>query len=118
MNEFEKYPELAEQMQEYASFGRFGNWQKFTDVLNETLKQVNQNIAKADISGSLPNDIDLLKLKSLLSFSYKYEISIQFWPKQTAVYISKDGVDLKDFGGDFDFAIGKSTEYLKRITRQ
>ncbi|MGB4267718.1 MAG: hypothetical protein WBK20_00910 [Spirochaetota bacterium] len=43
MNEFEKYPELAEQMQEYASFGRFGNWQKFTDVLNETLMQVNQS---------------------------------------------------------------------------
>ena len=51
MNEFEKYPELAEQMQEYAAFGKFGNWQKFTDVLNETLKQVNKNIVLADVSG-------------------------------------------------------------------
>lgn len=64
----------------------------------------------------LPNDIDLLELKKLLAFSDKYEISIQFWPQQIAVYIAKDGVDLTDFGGDFDFAIGKSTEYLVRIT--
>lgn len=56
MNEFEKYPELAEQMQEYAAFGKFGNWQKFTDVLNETLKQVNKNIVLADVSGSLGFD--------------------------------------------------------------
>jgi len=64
----------------------------------------------------LPNDIDLLELKKLLAFSDKYEISIQFWPQQIAVYIAKDGVDLTDFGGDFDFAIGKSIEYLVRIT--
>lgn len=53
MNEFEKYPELAEQMQEYAAFGKFGNWQKFTDILNETLKQVNKNLVLADVSGSV-----------------------------------------------------------------
>ena len=40
MQEFEKYPELAEQLQEYAAHGRFVDWQKFTDVLNKTLKQV------------------------------------------------------------------------------
>ena len=79
---------------------------------------VKNNLAKADVSGSLPNDIDLLKLKSLLSFSDRYEISIQFWPQQTAVYIAKDDVDLTDFGGDFDFAIGKAIEYLNRITGQ
>lgn len=40
IHEFEKYPELAEQMQEYASFGKFRDWQKFTDVLNETLRSL------------------------------------------------------------------------------
>ena len=64
----------------------------------------------------LPNDIDLLELKKLLTFTDKYEISIQFWPQQIAVYIGKDGVDLTDFGGDFDFAVGESIEYLGRIT--
>ena len=64
----------------------------------------------------LPNDIDLLELKKLLAFSDKYEISVQFWSEQIAVYISKDGFDLTDFGGDFDFAVGKAIEYLVRIT--
>jgi len=63
-----------------------------------------------------PNDADLSILKKLLKFSDRYEISIQFWPKQITVYIAKDGVDLTDFGGDFDFAIGESIEYLNRIT--
>lgn len=63
----------------------------------------------------LPNKIDLNKLAELLKFSDRYEISIQFWPKQIAVYISKDGVDLADFGGGFNFAIDNSIKYLKRI---
>lgn len=65
----------------------------------------------------IPNGIDLKKLSELLMFSDKYEISIQFWPQQLAVFIAKDGVDLTDFGGDFDFAINKSIEYLQRITK-
>jgi hypothetical protein len=65
---------------------------------------------------TLPNEIDLAELKKLLAFSDRYEISIQFWPEIIAVYIAKDGVDLADYGGDFDFAIGKSIEYLERIT--
>lgn len=64
---------------------------------------------------TLPNDIDLLKLKELLMFSDRYEISVQFWPNQVAVYIEKDGVDLKDFGGDAD-CINDATIYLTRIT--
>jgi len=68
------------------------------------------------VSVSLPNDIDLGALVNLLKYSNKYEISIQFCPDQIAVYIAKDGVDLKDFGGDFDFAIGCSVAYLNRIT--
>lgn len=76
----------------------------------------NPALRKGAVSGSLPNEIDLLELKKLLRFSDRYEISIQFWPQQIAVYIAKDGVDLTDFGGDFDFAIGKSIEYLVRIT--
>lgn len=63
----------------------------------------------------LPNDIDLIELQKLLAFSSRYEISIQFWPEQIAVYISKNGVDLIDFGGDFNFSICKAIEYLERI---
>jgi hypothetical protein len=36
-HKFEEYPELSEMMQEYATFGRFGDWQKFTDALNNAL---------------------------------------------------------------------------------
>lgn len=54
-------------------------------------------------------------LMELLSFTDRYDISIQFWVDQTAVYIHKGDVDLKDYGGDFDFAINASIEYLKRI---
>ena len=56
------------------------------------------------------------QLSRLLAYSDKYEISIQFWPKQIAVYIAKDGVDLQDYGGDFNFVIGRSIEYLDRVT--
>ena len=75
-----------------------------------------QQAGKQPVSGQLPNDINLLELKELLMFSDRYEISIQFWPDQIAVYIAKGGVDLKDFGGDFDFAVTKAIEYLVRIT--
>lgn len=68
------------------------------------------------VSGMLPNEIDLEQLRRLLAYSDKYEISIQFWPEQIAVYIAKDGVDLQDYGGDFDFAIGRTIEYLDRVT--
>lgn len=56
-------------------------------------------------------------LRNLLEYSNRYEISIQFWPSQTAVYISKDGIDLIDYGGDFDFAVGSSLAYLERINK-
>lgn len=59
--------------------------------------------------------IQVVKLHSLIKYSDKYQINIQFWPEQTAVYISKDDVDLKDFGGSFDFAIDSSLQYLERI---
>lgn len=36
--EFERYPKLAELMQEYASFGHFNDWQQFTNELNKTLQ--------------------------------------------------------------------------------
>lgn len=63
----------------------------------------------------LPNNINLDKLAKLLVYSSVYELSIQFWPEQTAVFICKGGVDLKDFGGDFDFAVDNALEYLNRI---
>lgn len=62
-----------------------------------------------------PNDIDLNKLSKLLAFSDRYEISVQFWPDQFVVYIAKDGVDLIDFGSDFNIAIDDSINYLNRI---
>jgi len=68
-------------------------------------------------ASKLPNNIKLGKLEKLLQFSNRYEISIQFWPDQIAVYIAKDGVNLTDFGGDFDFAIGNATAYLNRINK-
>jgi hypothetical protein len=37
IHKFEEYPELADLMQEYACNGRFGDWQKFTDALNNAL---------------------------------------------------------------------------------
>lgn len=58
----------------------------------------------------------LRMLTQLIAYSNKYQIDIQFWPDQTAVYISKDGVDLQDYGGDFDHAIGSSLKYLNRTT--
>jgi len=64
------------------------------------------------------SESELSELKKLLAFSDRYQINIQFWPEQTAVYIEKGCVPLKDFGGDFDFAIGASLEYLNRITGQ
>lgn len=57
------------------------------------------------------------KLGKLLKYSDKYEINIQFWPEQTAVFIAKDGVDLQDYGGSFDFAIDRAIEYLTRINK-
>jgi hypothetical protein len=70
---------------------------------------------KTDVVRSLPNGIDVELLSRLLMFSNKYELSIQFWPEQTAVYISKDGVDLQDYGGSFQFAVRRAIEYLERI---
>jgi hypothetical protein len=64
----------------------------------------------------LPNDIKLNRLAELLMYSDKYEISIQFWPDFIAVFIAKDGVDLKDFGGDFEDVISGAIAYLNRIT--
>lgn len=58
------------------------------------------------------------QLMKLLKYSDRYEISIQFWPDQTAVYIAKDGIDLQDYGGGFNFAINKSLTYLNRINKK
>jgi hypothetical protein len=58
---------------------------------------------------------ELKQLEILIEYSTKYELSIQFWPEQTCVFIAKDGIELNSFGGDYDFAIGKSIEYLDRI---
>lgn len=58
------------------------------------------------------------KLGELLLYSDRYEITVQFWPQQISIYIEKDGVDLKDYGGDFDFAVSRAIEYLNRINNK
>jgi len=40
--EFERYPKLASAIQEYASFGRFGDWSTFLHDLNSTLAAIAQ----------------------------------------------------------------------------
>ncbi len=65
-------------------------------------------------------DVELmLAFKEMLEHSKKYEITIQFWGDTNNVYIAKDGVELKDFGGHMTpiQAIEKTTEYLNRINR-
>jgi len=67
---------------------------------------------------SLPNGINPNSLRPLLAYSDRYEISIQFWPDQIAVYIAKDGVELTSYGGSFSFAIKSATDYLNRINKK
>lgn len=62
-------------------------------------------------------DAQLNRLGRLLKYSSRYEISIQFWPDQTAVYIAKNDVDLVSYGGNFDHGIGASLQYLDRINK-
>lgn len=57
------------------------------------------------------------QIEELLSFSDTYEISIQFWPEQTAVFISKDGIALESYGGSFD-VIKAAINYLSKINRK
>lgn len=66
-----------------------------------------------------PQKHELSILIDLLKYSNRYEISIQFWPQQTAVYIAKDGVDLKDFGGhDRREIFENALQYLHRINHK
>lgn len=47
--EFEKYPKLAEFIQEYASFGSFSNWSNFLHELNSTLAALQSVTIISDI---------------------------------------------------------------------
>lgn len=80
---------------------------KIVDELIELIKNEPPN--------PLPNNLDINLLTKLLKYSDRYEINIQFWPGQTAVYIEKDGIELSEFGGDSEFSLRKSLEYLNRI---
>jgi hypothetical protein len=62
-------------------------------------------------------DVELRELNALLKYSYKYEISLQFWPEEhIAVFIAKHGVDLTSYGGKY--AIINALEYLNRINQK
>lgn len=63
----------------------------------------------------LPNEIDLTLLSKLLIYSDRYDISIQFWGEQIGIYISKENIDLADYGGDFNTSVSQAIEYLDRI---
>lgn len=63
------------------------------------------------------SEYNMKDLAELIKFSDRYEISVQFWPDHTAVYISKGGVELSDYGGSPDFAIQSALAYLKRINK-
>lgn len=56
-------------------------------------------------------------LERLIKYSDRYQISIQFWPEQTSVFIMKDHVDLTSFGGGFDETIKAALDYLNRINK-
>ncbi len=65
----------------------------------------------------LPNGIDINKIEKLLILSDRQDVTIQAWHGQTAVFIEKDGVDLFQRGGDADFALDESIDYLQRVNR-
>ncbi|HMZ40762.1 MAG TPA: hypothetical protein PKK64_07965 [Saprospiraceae bacterium] len=54
-------------------------------------------------------------LHRLLSFSDRYQITVQFWPELTAVYIRKHDVELFDYVGNDENAIKSAIQYLERI---
>ena len=56
-------------------------------------------------------------LKKIIRYSKKYEISIQFWPFQWAIFIQKDGVELTSFGGEPEETLQRGLDYLNRINR-
>jgi len=57
-------------------------------------------------------------LEKLIKYSDRYQISIQFWPEQTAVFIMKDDVDLESFGAyDLEEVVKAALDYLDRINR-
>ena len=58
------------------------------------------------------------QLHKLLKYSDRYEINLQFWPQQTAVFIAKDGIDLNNWGGEFNHSIGSALSYLQRINKK
>lgn len=58
-------------------------------------------------------EINEESLTQLLAYSDRYDITIQFWAVGLYVFIEKDGIDLKNYGGDD--AIDRALRYLNRI---
>jgi hypothetical protein len=56
-------------------------------------------------------------LSKLLKYSDRYEINIQFWPKQWSIFIAKDGVDLESYGGGTE-VLERGLDYLDRINKK
>lgn len=48
MNEFEKYPELTECLQEYAAYGKFNSWSGFIASLNKALTRETPHESQPD----------------------------------------------------------------------
>lgn len=105
---------LKEKIKEYKFGDPFGLNQLPGVLYNEVAKTMD---AYHEMKSQSVSD-ELSQLKKLMSFSDRYQISVQFWPDQTAVYIRKDDVDLIDYGGDFNHAVGSAIEYLVRINNR
>lgn len=74
--EFEKYPRLAEMMQEYAAFGKFSNWSEFIEELNKALQQV-KSVDLDSVGGALLSDSDDVNTESALNMGRTLDIGKQ-----------------------------------------
>jgi hypothetical protein len=58
-------------------------------------------------------------LRKVVKYSERYEISVQFWPEQNAIFIAKDDVDLNSFGSsDLTETLQMGVDYLDRINKK
>jgi hypothetical protein len=92
-------------------------WEPLThNNVNRLLELVD---LKIDTTNRLLSDLGFNKeLVQLLSYRNRYDISIQFWNNNyCAVFIEKNDVELQNYGGNDEFAIGESLKYLNRINR-
>lgn len=89
-------------------------------VINGFLEAMEEYAAqtKSALESDKKEDEETTLLKKIMEYSKKYEISVQFWPDQQAVFIAKDGVDLESYGGRLKQSLRAAVKYLNRINRK